>query len=152
MNRERTGFYGHVKIHLDGKLVVDLPNLITDVGLAQLAGLINGTVSDFGRYIALGTGTSPADAGDVALETEVTFGGGERKLADTIDRVTTTAADDTMRLIAEYAITTGFTLSEVGLFTALSGPLLVSRDVFSGISVSASQTLVVTWTIRAVRA
>jgi len=126
----------------DGKL-----NLITNVGLAGLAGLFNGaSVLPF-KYIGLGMGTNPADAADVALEDEVDFGGGERKLADSIDQVTDVITDDTSRIIATFDISQDFTLSEIGMFDSLAGGVLGAHRVFVGQAITAGESVVVTWTL-----
>lgn len=122
-------------------------NLITNVGIASLTGLWNTASGEAFRYIALGQGTDPADATDTVLGDEVTFGGGERKLADTLDQTTTVIENDTARLIASFDITADFDLSEIGLFDEPVDGVLGAHRVFPGVSVTNGQTVVVTWTL-----
>lgn len=148
--KQRLKLRGQARVEVrnaDGSLfaVRDDHNLITNVGLAGLAGLFNGSGGNDFRYIALGTGTAPASESDTELQTEVDFGGGERKLADTRDQVTTVITDDTARNVAEFTITAGFDLSEIGLFDDLNGGVLAARRVFSPVTISPGQSVIVTW-------
>lgn len=140
-----SGVYGHVKAYLDGKLVIDQKNLITNVGVARIAGLLCGLSSDYARYIALGTGDSPADVGDIALETEVSAGGAGRTEVDA-ELTTTTIENDTMSVQATFNLTAALELTEMGLFDADEEGTLFSRITFATVSASDGQTLVVTWT------
>lgn len=137
-----------IRVYRDGALILDSPdpNLITNVGVAGLASLLNGESSSAFNYIALGEGTSPADVDDVALETEVTFGGGSRALGTT-SMATTTLTDDTAEIEATFNITADVDLTEIGLFNASSGGTLAARRVFSEVSLGNGDTVIVTWSL-----
>lgn len=137
---------GHVEIRIDGRVVVSEHNLITNVGVGHIAGLLNGAQTTPFKYVGLGTGTSPADVGDVELALEKTDDGCARRLGDTLEQTTTVLPNDTMRVQAIFEVTDDFDLSEMGLFSALSGGVLGGHRVFSPVSVQGGQTVVVTWT------
>lgn len=138
-----------VRVYRAGVLIVDLPdaNIITNTGIAAFAALLNGEggVAAF-EYIALGEGTGPATADDVALETEVTFGGGERAQGTT-SLETTTIADDTAVIEATFNITADIDLTEIGLFNASSTGTMAARRVFSVVTVGNGDEVVVTWSL-----
>jgi hypothetical protein len=137
-------------IELDGRKVFEDHNLLTNAGLAQIASLlISGSTLPF-NYIALGTGTTPADVSDTALEAEKVTDGVPRKVANSGALTTTTVTNDTAQLIAIFNAPGGFSLSELGLFTAISSGVLGARRVFSPISVLNLQTITVTWTLTVV--
>jgi len=138
---------GHVKIEVEGRTVFEDHNLITNAGIAHIASLLVGVETTPFKYVALGTGTSPADVADLALETEKTDDGAERVLAQSIDTFQSNVEGDTARLIASFAVTDDFDLSEIGLFSALVAGVLGAHRVFSPVSVLADQTVVVTWTL-----
>ncbi|MCD6255588.1 MAG: hypothetical protein J7J44_04865 [Deltaproteobacteria bacterium] len=132
--------YGNVKDRRHIK------NVITDVGKAQVAGLINGAVTTQFKYIAIGTGTTAASSSDTALETET-----HRELADTLDRVTTTVTNDTARLIKTFSGYTGSeSITESGVFDASTGGNMLCRRTFSALNIDwdAGDSLQITWKIQ----
>lgn len=121
-------------------------NLVTNAGKAAVAGLINGVVTDFFDFIAIGTGTTAANAADTTLETEITTNGGQRA-ASTNSRVTTDVTNDTAQGVLTYAFTGSFAVTESGWLSASSGGTLLCRQVFSAINVVNGDSLQVTWKI-----
>lgn len=119
-------------------------NLVTNAGLAGIASRINGAGSEAAfTYIAIGTGTTAAAAGDTALETEISSGGGSRASA-TASRTTTTVSDDTATLVHTFTFSGSFAVTEAGALNAASSGTLLNRQVFSAINVVSSDTLQVT--------
>ncbi len=149
---EQIGLRGYVEIaHIRNGEVIDRregPNLITDAGRAGVAGLINGVITDFFDYIAIGTGATAAAAGDTTLQTEITTGGGARALA-TLSRVTTTVTNDTAQAVLTFNFTSSFAVTEAGFLSASSAGTLLSRQVFSAVNVVNGDSLQVTWKIKA---
>jgi hypothetical protein len=121
-----------------------LKNLVTDVGLAHIAGLLNGLQTTAAKYIAVGEGDSPVDAGDIELESEAAHSGLDRKLGTT-SLTTTNVTDDTAVITAIFDVTNDVEVTEFGLFSALSGGVLVARVVSAPISITTGQTLTMTW-------
>lgn len=133
-----------------GKLIDEriVKNLITNAGLAAVAGLVltDVSVNDF-DYIAIGTGTTAANAADTALETEITTNGGQRA-AGTGTRVTTTQTNDTAQLVVTFNFTGSFAVTEAGMLNAGASGDLLCRQVFAAINVVSSDSLQVTWKIQ----
>lgn len=125
----------------------EVKNVITDVGKAQVAGLINGVVTTPFKYIAIGSGTTSPTASDTALEAEV-----KRKLA-TVDRVTTNVTNDTAYLEATFSSADGLSgsmsITESGVFDADTGGNMLCRQTFSAVNVNwdAGDQLTIKWKI-----
>lgn len=134
---------------LFGKWVdkMKVSNLVTTAGKAAVAGKIGGvgTVADF-EYIAIGTGTNAAAAGDTTLQTEITTNGGERDIG-TASLVTTDTTNDTLRVTLTFNFTGSFAVTESGLFNDASAGTLLARQVFSAINVISGDSLAMTWNV-----
>lgn len=126
--------------------VREVRNLITTVGKAGAAGLLNGVVTDFFDYIAIGTGSTAANAADTTLQTEITTNGGQRALG-TLTRVTVTTTNDTAQFVVTFTFTGSFAVTEAGVLSASSGGTLLCRQVFSAINVVSGDTLTVTYKV-----
>jgi len=119
-------------------------NLVTSAGKAGVASRINGNGSEAAfTYLAIGTGTTAADAADTTLETEIITGGGERAAA-TASRTTTDVTNDTARLVLTYSFTSTFAVTEAGALNAASAGVLLNRQVFSAVNVVNGDSLQVT--------
>lgn len=119
-------------------------NLVTNAGLAGIASRINGAGSEAAfTYIAIGTGTTAAAAGNTALQTEITTGGGARASA-TVSRTTTTVTNDTARHVLTFNFTSSFAVTEAGVLNAASTGTLLNRQVFTAVNVANGDSLQVT--------
>lgn len=126
-----------------------LANLMTNAGFAGVASRINGADSEAAfTYIAVGTGTTAAAAGDTTLETEITDSGLARATG-TASRVTTTQTNDTAQLVKSFTVTGTKAVTESGVLNAASTGVLLCRQVFSAINVVSGDTLQITWKIKA---
>ena len=138
----------------DGKLKQEYdsgwsPNGITNVGFAEVAGLIltdvGGTPFD---YIAIGTGTDAFDPTQTALISEVI------RKAGSGSKTTTSVTDDTAQLVTTFSSADGLSgshsITESGVFNASSGGTMLCRQVFSALNIDwdAGDTLQVTWKIQ----
>lgn len=121
-------------------------NLITSAGKAAAAGLLNGVVTDFFDYLAIGTGTTAAAVGDTALQTEISTNGGARAAA-TLSRVTTTVTNDTAQFVYTWTFSGSFAVTECGVLSASSGGVLLARQVFSALNVVSGDTLAITYKV-----
>lgn len=74
-------------------------------------------------YIAFGTGTTAAAAGDTTLESE-----SDREAAETTV-MSTLVKDDTIRYSYEFTIATAETISEVGVLNAATSGDLLAHSV-----------------------
>lgn len=139
-------------IHIrDGKIIAQglaVPDLVTNAGKAAFAGLLNGVVGDVMKYVAIGTGTTAADATDTTLETEITTGGGARA-EGTCSRVTTTVTNDTAQVEYTFTFTDSFAITECGLLNAASEGTLGCRQVFSPYNVVATDLMTFRWKVKA---
>lgn len=122
-----------------GELVREEKNLVVNAGLnviaERLAGVTKGPVSHMG----IGTGTTAANAANVALE---------------IQKATRMAANSivvTANAIVITAVFAGSThagaITEAGLFNAATLGELISRVVFAPYNLGSSDALTITWTI-----
>jgi hypothetical protein len=124
-----TDRHGNIKYHIGSTRVRQPSNIITNVGLAALVRLMGSglTESKFG-YIAIGTGTTPESETDTALENEI------KRKAATIRQVTTTIDGDTCFFEAIFSRIDGLTgshnISEIGIFNAPTGGILLARRTF----------------------
>ena len=134
-------FWGKIKHRIKKR------NIITNVGKAQVAGLINGIVTTPFTYIAIGSGTTAPSETDTALEAEIA-----RKAGST-SRETTNVTNDTAVVEATFSSADGLTgtsnVSEAGLFDASTGGNMLARQTFTTITINwdAGDTLTVTWKI-----
>lgn len=122
-----------------------IENLVTNAGLAGVASRINGSGGEAAfTYIAIGTGTTAAAAGDTALQTEISTSGGARAAA-TASRVTTTQTNDTAQLQLTFNFTGSFAVTESGVLNAASTGTLLAHQVFTAVNVVSGDSLQVTW-------
>lgn len=115
-------------------------NLITDAGLAYLARLIVfNTTNSIPWYLALGTGTTAAAAGDTTLETE-----GFRKITSSKSTVAGTAIIRTFLLKSEAInLWTEFGLFMAGTMATDTGTLLSRILPVGGVNKTVNYVLTV---------
>ena len=127
----------------DGKLKDERAkhNLIVNAALSEITGLVGdtGTKTAF-TYLALGTGTTSANATDTALETEIEDSGLERAAA-TVSQQTTTVTEDTLRLQEAFTATGSKAVSEIGVLNAASDGTLLGHQVFTALAVESTDVL-----------
>jgi hypothetical protein len=124
-------------------------NLVTTVGKALVAGRINGSGAPAAAtFIAVGTGTTAAAAGDTTLQTETATSGLSR-VAGTASLVTTTTTNDTAQLTTTFTVTGTVAVTESGVLNASSSGTLLCRQVFTAINVVSGDSLAITWKVQA---
>ena len=155
MNNETCNINGHITFEVirDGEVIDtrEIKNLIVSSGKAAMAALCLVDVAETAfDYIALGTGTTAADAGDTTLETEITTNGGERRGGGDVTgtRVTTSVTDDTAQLVTTFAFTGSFAITESGILNAGALGELLARQVFAAINVASGDSLQITWKVQ----
>jgi len=122
-------------------------NLVTSAGKAGVASRINGAGSEAAfTYLAVGTGTTAAAAGNTALETEITDSGLSRANS-TASRVTTTVTNDTAQLVNTFSVSGTKAVTEAGILNASSSGVLLARQVFSAINVISGDSLQLTYKV-----
>jgi hypothetical protein len=151
---EQVGMKGWIKIdHLDssGKLIesVQTPNVVTNVGFTEVAGLfcsdVAGSYTAF-DYIGVGTGTTAATYTNTTLVTEITDSGLARA-ASTGTLTTTTVANDTAQFVKQFSVTATQAVTESAVFNAASSGTMLCRQTFSAINVVNGDTLQITWKV-----
>ncbi len=138
----------------DGKTILKQvsENLTPNTGLAAFIKRIGGDVSTNGfTYLALGTGTTAADATDTNLETEITDSGLARAAA-TVSYETTTTTGDTLQLVKSFTATGSKDVTEIGILNASSSGTLGGRVVKTAVPLEADDVYSVTYQILLARA
>lgn len=126
--------------------VLDISNLVTDAGKAGVASRVNGSGGEAAfTYIAVGTGTTAANAADTTLQTEI-IDSGLARAAATASRVTVDVTNDGARLVYTFSVTGTKAVTESGVLNAASAGVLLARQVFSAINVVSGDSLQITWT------
>ncbi len=140
----------------DGKIIEKkvVNNVITNAGKTEVVGLFNsdqsGSYTAF-DYIAIGTGTTAADASDTQLEAEIVSNGGQRRGGADVTGtlVTTTVTNDTSQWVTTFSFTGSFAVTESGVFNNSSGGTMLCRQTFSAINVASGDSLQITWKVQA---
>lgn len=141
----------NIKQYREGVLIKELSikNIITNTGLAEMAGLIGldtqGSVTAF-DYIAWGSDSTAAAATQTSLGSEHATGGAERA-AGVGTRITTTTTNDTFQLERSFSFTASLSLREIGIFNNSSGGTMLSRqtlviDVISGDAITVDYKII----------
>lgn len=122
-------------------------NLITNVGLAEIANLAGNVSSPIAfTYLAVGTGTTAASASNTTLETEITDSGLARASA-TVSRQTTNVSNDTLQLSKTWSVSGTKSVTEAGILNASSGGTLLGRQVFTAVNVVNGDSLTITYKV-----
>jgi len=126
-------------------------NLITTAGKGLISGRINGVGSPAApTAMAIGEGTTAADAADTTLETELSGSGFDRG-AGTATLQTTTVANDTCRLVKSWTSSSvsDVAVTEMGILNnAVSGGTLLVRNVFSAYTLRNGDTFEITHNLK----
>ena len=131
-----TGMFGYSKT---------MANLVTTAGKAGVASRINGDGAEAAfTYLAVGVGTTAADAANTTLESEIVDSGLARAAA-TASRVTTDVTNDTAQLLKSWTVSGTKAITEAGTLNAASTGTLLGRQVFSAINVVSGDTFQITY-------
>ena len=96
------------------------------------------TTDDAMSYMAIGTGTTAAAAGDTTLGTEL----------DRNALTSTTVSSNVTTYVASWAAGDGTgAITEAGIFNAASSGTMLARTVFDVVNKGANDSLTVTWSI-----
>jgi len=116
----------------------EINNLVVDSGLDYIASRMKDVTEDAMSYMAIGTGTTAAAAGDTTLGTEL----------DRNALTSTTVTDESIAYVASWAAGDGTgAVTEAGIFNAASAGTMLARTVFDVVNKAANDTLSITWTI-----
>ncbi len=125
-----------------------LPNVITNVGKAQVAGLINGVVTTPFRYIAIGDG-SASNPGSCAAESasDTALGHEVARQQASVSRTTTNVTNDTAVWEATFTANATWQICESGIFDAASGGNMLARKTFSTVTLYSGDQLYIQWKV-----
>ena len=116
----------------------EVDNLVVSAGLGYIASRMKDTTDTAMGYMAIGTGSTAAAAGDTTLGTEL----------DRNALTSTTVTSNEIAYVASWAAGDGTgAITEAGIFNAASAGTMLARTVFSTVNKAASDTLSITWTI-----
>jgi hypothetical protein len=140
----RTG--GWVKTELrraDGTVETrEFPNLVVDTGLYHIADQLAEQDEGQMSHMAIGSGTTPAAAGDTALESEL-----GRVALTSITQGAGGDANDVIYVATFPAGTGTGAVTEAGIFNATPAGVMLCRAVFAVINKAAGDALTITWTL-----
>ncbi len=137
MLNDNLALTGALTIEVNDVVVQKAKNLVVTAGKNWVADRMN-NANTVMTYMALGTGTNAAAAGDTTLQTEL----------DRNALTSTTVSNNTIAYAATWAAgdATG-AITEAGIFDANSGGDMLARTVFSVVNKGASDSITITWTI-----
>tara|TARA_B100001115_G_scaffold175708_1_gene162056 strand:+ start:418 stop:840 length:423 start_codon:yes stop_codon:yes gene_type:complete len=128
---------GKLSIAINDEVVQEVPNLVVTAGKNYVADRIknNSTVMS---HMAIGTGSTPAAAGNTALGSE----------SARTQLTSSTVTDNEIVYVDTFAAGTGTgAITEAGIFNASSGGTMLCRTVFSVVNKGASDAMTITWTV-----
>jgi len=106
-----------------GLYVAKKKNVILNEGIGRVSGLLNGEVSGYYDYIAIGTSDATASASDTSLHSEI-----DRGLATT-SQETTSITNDTAKWVKTFSFTATYTINEVGICRGTSDDFLTRANL-----------------------
>ena len=116
----------------------DINNLVVTSGLGYIASRMKDTTEGAMSYMAIGSGTTAAAAGDTALGTEL----------DRNALTSTTVTGNQIEYVASWAAGDGTgAVTEAGIFNDVTAGTMLARTVFDVVNKAANDTLSITWTI-----
>ena len=124
----------------DGKIKEerDINNLVVTSGLGFIASRMKDASATAMGYMAVGTGTTAAAAGDTSLGTEL----------DRNSIASTTVTGNQIEYTSTWAAGDGTgAITEAGIFNDASAGTMLARTVFSVVNKDANDTLSITWTV-----
>lgn len=134
---------GLVKV-LGLALPIGAATLIVNAGQAIVTNLVSGLGGTVPKFLAWGTGAGTTAATDTTLFTETTD---ETRQTATVSRVNTTVTNDTVQFVAtQTVLTSGKTITNVGLFDASSSGNLYFKSDFTGLALNVGDSI--TFTIK----
>lgn len=127
--------------------ISEIKNLVVTAGKGLITSRLGASGSAAATYVALGTSSTAASAGQTSLVAEITDSGLERAAA-TISQATITTTNDTYQAVYTWTASGTKTVEEVGVFNASSSGTMLSRAVTSTKSVVPGETIVLTYRLQ----
>lgn len=125
-------------LHIEcGNQIIEIPNLVVNVGKNLLTTCLNGGASTTYNRMAIGTSGTTPQVTDTALGAEI---------ARVLTTNTVSGNIYTAQGIFGPGVGTG-ALQEAGLFDAITSGNMLSHTTFATINKGSSDTLTITWTV-----
>jgi hypothetical protein len=123
-----------------------MATVFTTVGKGIATNLISGLGGTVPKWIAWGTGAGTAAVGDTTLFTESAQ---EARTVGTPARVTTTVANDTYQATGTITvITAAETITNAGVFDALTVGNLFMKGDFTGVALAVGESIAFTFQLQ----
>lgn len=114
-----------------------MATLVPNVGLGITTNRVKGAGTE-PNWVAWGTGAGTTAVGDTTLFTEAT----ETRVAGTSTQQTTNTANDTYQVVGTLTVATaGKTITNAGLFDAVSAGNLFMKGDFAGITLNVGESI-----------
>lgn len=147
LTNETLKMVGQVNLVLTGKdgnvkEEREIKNLVVNTGLAFIISRMAGTTKGVMSYMALGSGTTAAAAGQTDLVSTL----GVREILDS----TTISGTNNEKIVYVSSFEAGDAtgaVTEAGIFNASTAGDMLCRTVFPVVNKQADDTLAVTWTL-----
>lgn len=117
-----------------------MATVLTNTGKAQIIDALNGGTHTAPQHVGWGTGAGTAGATDTTLFTEAS----ETRVSGTKSIVTTTVANDTYQVVATITADGSKTITNAGLFDAVTSGNLYIKGDFTGIALTVGDQIAFT--------
>lgn len=113
-----------------------MATILANTGKAITTARLKGTGTE-PLYLGWGTGAGTAAATDTTLFTEAA----ESRVSGTSSQVTTTTTNDTYQVVGTLTAAAGKTITNAGLFDASTSGNLFMKGDFTGVALSAGESI-----------
>lgn len=126
-----------------------MADVFSTTGKAITAGLVSGVTALAPKYAGWGTGAGTSAAGDTTLFTEDSAGSPTyARIAGTQSRVTTTGTNDTAQCVSTITANASKTITNAGLFDALTTGNIFQKHDFTGIPLNNGDSIQFTFQLK----
>jgi hypothetical protein len=138
MINEALNLTGHLVISVNDEVVQDIPNLVVTAGKGYVASRMKDATTTAMSHMAIGTGSSAAQASDTALGSE----------SARVAMAGTAVSGAVVTYTATFPAGTGTAaITEAILVNAASSGTILARTVFPVINKSASDSCSISWAV-----
>lgn len=130
------------------KGLVALATVFTTVGTAIISNRLVSAGGTAPKNIGWGTGTNAAATSDTALQTEAAPTASGGRTVGTEARATTTNTNDTYQVTGTVTAGGSLSITEAGLFDAVSAGVMLIRSVFTAVAVVSGDSIAFTFGLK----
>lgn len=129
---------GHLAIAINDEVVQEVPNLVVTSGKGYVASRMKDTSQNAMSHMAIGTGSTAANASDTALGSEAVRN----------SLTSSTVSGGTITYVATFGASEGTgAITEAALLNASSGGTMLCRTVFAVVNKGAQDSMTITWSV-----